>query len=91
MVQSQPRKIVHETLSWKNPSQKRAGGVIQVVGPKFKPQKQKISDAVNWEDIYITYVLYVLTSRHSGMTGHSELDSVKLKRPETFLKFQLNL
>jgi hypothetical protein len=39
-VQSQPREIVHETLSKKkNPSQKRAGGVAQgVVGPEFKPQ-----------------------------------------------------
>jgi hypothetical protein len=35
--QSQPRQIVHKTLSQKNPSQKRAGGVAQGVGPKFKP------------------------------------------------------
>jgi hypothetical protein len=33
-VQSQLRQIVHKTLSRKNPSQKRAGGV----GPEFKPQ-----------------------------------------------------
>jgi hypothetical protein len=38
MVQSQPRQIVCETLSQKNPSQKRAGGVAQGVGPEFKPQ-----------------------------------------------------
>jgi hypothetical protein len=37
-VQRQPRKIVHETLSRKNPSQKGAGGVAQGVGPEFKPQ-----------------------------------------------------
>jgi hypothetical protein len=34
----------------KNPSQKRAGGVAQVVGPEFKPQyckkKKKCSEAV---------------------------------------------
>jgi hypothetical protein len=30
-VWSQPRQIVCETMSWKNPSQKRAGGVTQVV------------------------------------------------------------
>jgi hypothetical protein len=30
--------MVHKTLSGKNPSQKRAGGVAQGVGPKFKPQ-----------------------------------------------------
>jgi hypothetical protein len=38
VVQSQPRQIVSETLSLKNPSQKRAGGVAQLVGPEFKPQ-----------------------------------------------------
>jgi hypothetical protein len=38
MVQSQPGQIVRETLSGINPSQKRAGGVAQGVGPEFKPQ-----------------------------------------------------
>jgi hypothetical protein len=37
-VQSQPGQIVHKTLSQKNPSQKRAGGVAQGVDPEFKPQ-----------------------------------------------------
>jgi hypothetical protein len=39
-VQSQPEQIVRETLSKKKkkPSQKRAGGVGQGVGPEFKPQ-----------------------------------------------------
>jgi hypothetical protein len=37
-VQRQPRQIVHETLSQKNPSQKRTGGVAQGVGPEFKLQ-----------------------------------------------------
>jgi hypothetical protein len=32
------RKIVLKTLSRKNPSQKRAGGVAQGVDPEFKPQ-----------------------------------------------------
>jgi hypothetical protein len=36
------QKIVNETLSQKNSSQKkRAGGVAQGVGPEFKPQYQK--------------------------------------------------
>jgi hypothetical protein len=35
-VQSQPMQIVCETLSGKKPSQKRAGGVAQGVGPEFK-------------------------------------------------------
>jgi hypothetical protein len=41
-VQSQPRKIVLQdpTLE-KNPSQKRAGGVAQDVGPEFKLQYHK--------------------------------------------------
>jgi hypothetical protein len=30
-------EMVHETLSWQNPSQKRPGGVAQGVGPEFKP------------------------------------------------------
>jgi hypothetical protein len=37
-VQRQPGQIVCETLSRKKPSQKRAGGVAQGVGPEFKPQ-----------------------------------------------------
>jgi hypothetical protein len=39
-VRSQPREIVRETLSQKkkNPSQKRAVGVAQGVGPEFKPR-----------------------------------------------------
>jgi hypothetical protein len=38
VVQSQPRQIVLETLSQKNPLQKRTGGVAQGAGPEFKPQ-----------------------------------------------------
>jgi hypothetical protein len=41
LIGSQPRQIVHETLSQKYPSQKRTGGVAQVVGPEFKPQYLK--------------------------------------------------
>jgi hypothetical protein len=35
-IQSQSGQIVHEILSLKNPSQKRAGGVAQGTGPEFK-------------------------------------------------------
>jgi hypothetical protein len=38
MVRSQPRQIVLQTLSRKNPSQQRAGGVAWGAGPEFKPQ-----------------------------------------------------
>jgi hypothetical protein len=52
MVQSQPRKIVHETLSRKNPSQKRVGGELQGVGPEFKvPQRKKKRGQVWWCDL----------------------------------------
>jgi hypothetical protein len=37
-VQSQPRQIVHETLSQKILHKNRAGGVAQGEGPEFKPQ-----------------------------------------------------
>jgi hypothetical protein len=40
-VQSQPGKIVLGTLSQRNLSQKRAGGVVQGVGPEFKLQYHK--------------------------------------------------
>jgi hypothetical protein len=39
LVRSQSGQIVCETLSQKNnPSQKRAGGVAQGIGPEYKPQ-----------------------------------------------------
>jgi hypothetical protein len=34
-------QIVSETLSGKNSSQKRAGGVAKGIGPEFKPQYHK--------------------------------------------------
>jgi hypothetical protein len=49
-VQSQPRQIVRATLSRKDPSQRRAGGVAQGVGLRSNPippiprtQKKKAS------------------------------------------------
>jgi hypothetical protein len=41
MVQSQPRQIVHKTLSWKILHKYRAGGVARGVNPEFKPQYHK--------------------------------------------------
>jgi hypothetical protein len=40
-VRSQPGQIVCKTLSRKNPSQKRTGGMAQGIGPEFKPQYHK--------------------------------------------------
>jgi hypothetical protein len=36
VVLRQPKQIVHETLSLKNPSQKWASGVVQSVGTEIK-------------------------------------------------------
>jgi hypothetical protein len=41
VIWSQPKQIVHEILSGKYPSQKRAGGVTNSKGPEFKPQYHK--------------------------------------------------
>jgi hypothetical protein len=41
MVQSQPGQIIRETISKKKKSQKRAGGVVQGIGPEFKSQYHK--------------------------------------------------
>jgi hypothetical protein len=51
---SQPGQIVWANLSWKNPSQKRAGGVAQGVGPEFKFQNHKkknqhASASIKWD------------------------------------------
>jgi hypothetical protein len=37
-VRSQPGQIVYKTLSQKTPHKKRAAGMAQGIGPKFKPQ-----------------------------------------------------
>jgi hypothetical protein len=37
-IRGQPRQIVCETLSGKNPLQKRTGGMAKGVSPEFKPQ-----------------------------------------------------
>jgi hypothetical protein len=43
LVQSQPRQIVHKTLSQKTHHKNRADGVAQGEGPEFKPQYHKIN------------------------------------------------
>jgi hypothetical protein len=40
-AQSQPRQIVHETLSQEIHHKKRAGGVVQGVDPEFKFHNHK--------------------------------------------------
>jgi hypothetical protein len=41
MVQSQPRQLVHKTLSQKTLHKNRTGRVAQGEGPEFKPQYHK--------------------------------------------------
>jgi hypothetical protein len=40
-VQTQPRQIINQTLSWKTLHKNRAGRLAQVKGPEFKPQYHK--------------------------------------------------
>jgi hypothetical protein len=54
MVQSQPRQIVCETLSRKNPSQKRACGVVQVIGPEFSLQYHKKKKKISGRGFEVT-------------------------------------
>jgi hypothetical protein len=53
-VQSQLGQIILQTLSWKKPSQKRAGGVAQGVGPEFKPQFCKKKKSL--KKIFVQYL-----------------------------------
>jgi hypothetical protein len=65
MVWSQPRgQIVHDTLSWKNPSLKRAGGVAQGLGPEFKPQycKQKKKEKQRKMELFSLCRMELLTT-----------------------------
>jgi hypothetical protein len=48
-VGSQPGQIVRETLSQKNPSQKRAGGMAQGVQNSVWKKKGKKNPAWKWE------------------------------------------
>jgi hypothetical protein len=41
MAQSQLGQIIRGAVSWKNPSQKKAGGVAQGESPEFKFQYRK--------------------------------------------------
>jgi hypothetical protein len=67
MVGSQPGQIVHETLSQKTPSQKRAGGVAQGEGLEFKPQysKKYVYVCVNWV-YWCTTVILALGSKNKA-------------------------
>jgi hypothetical protein len=60
VVQSQPGEIVLETLSLKNPSQKRAGGVAQGIGPEFKHQCRKKKKKKKKKTLYQHVVLLKL-------------------------------
>jgi hypothetical protein len=56
VVRGQPQEVVLKPLSWKKPSQKRAGGVVHSVGSDFKPQyHQKKKKKVFKEVLYICF------------------------------------
>jgi hypothetical protein len=71
-VWSQPGQIVFETLSWKNPSQKRAGGVAQGVDPEFKPQSQKTNNNKKLSRSIVvknanSYLYFLFSNSHSSV------------------------
>jgi hypothetical protein len=54
MVRSQPGQIVHETLSRKNPSQKKGWEWFKVLEPEFKPwyhkNKKQNKKTLGWKE-----------------------------------------
>jgi hypothetical protein len=68
-VQSQPGQLVRETLSWKYPLQKRAGGVAQGVGPEFKPQYWKKKRYNKILSILLYFSMYLCCSRFVNLIG----------------------
>jgi hypothetical protein len=68
MVQSQPGQAVLETLSWKNPTQKKTGRVSQGVGPEFKlayhkkKKKDSLQDTVLFRSKDFNICLFILLS-----------------------------
>jgi hypothetical protein len=48
-VQSQPKQIVHKTLSQKQNHKKRAGGMAQGVGPESSPSITKEKKIAEWQ------------------------------------------
>jgi coenzyme F420-reducing hydrogenase beta subunit len=65
MVRNQPGQIVHETLSQKYLSQKRASRVAQGVGPEFKlpyhkEKKQKQKNPLHYYAKYFACISYLI-------------------------------
>jgi hypothetical protein len=86
VVQTQPGQIVRKTLSEKNLSQKRAGGVAQGVGPEFKSQyhKKRKRNAIGIFHIPIIFPLFFLLLT----SGFTPLSSEKIV---TMISIFLNL
>jgi hypothetical protein len=55
MVRSQPKQIVQETLSQKNPTHKGAGGVAQGVGSEYKPNTKKQKKKEKYIEVWGRY------------------------------------
>jgi hypothetical protein len=71
-VWNQPKQIVQETQSQKNPSQKRAGRVVQGVGPEFKPQYLQNPPPQPTKSIEMEYTLYLAFPNDSILHNHKE-------------------
>jgi hypothetical protein len=87
-VQSQPGKIVHETLTQKkqkNPSGKRAGRVNQGVGSEFKPRTAKKEDI--WRQKETQGFMYIVY-RKKSMRGHEDRDGGQRKAGRGFRRNQ---
>jgi hypothetical protein len=82
MVQSQHGLIVQENLSRKNPSQKRAGGVTQGIGPEFKPQyyKKKKNKYSTWTNCNMekNQVLFGNGNKQSLIPLHPKVSKIVL-------------
>jgi hypothetical protein len=79
VVQSQPREIVHETLSQKTLHKNMASGVAQGVGPEFKPQYHKKKPTRLSDNTHL---------HHYSREGHLELVEEFSCYVNTSLKFQ---
>jgi hypothetical protein len=72
-VRSQPKQTVCKTLSQKNLSQKRAGGVTQGIGPEFNPQyRKKKTKPLSF--VFGSYQPYVSIGKHKKRTSYESVN-----------------
>jgi macrodomain Ter protein organizer (MatP/YcbG family) len=98
MARSQPRKIVHETLSQKNPLQKNRGLIAQGVGPEFKSQyhkkresmrekeRERENSTTRWKSLDPRVTVWRRTIQESSLTKNTHL-GWGLSEKYTFIVF----